>query len=196
MALCGAERLAAPGVGGACSAVSEGQQPVNIRIERLQPQDAEQLFRLRRTALLEERFAFLSSPEDDLAASTAAVRDQLSTTADHAAVFGAFDGEELIGMVGLTRNRPIKAAHRACIWGVYVKPEYRKKGTGAQLLGATVEHARQMDGVALVYLSVSEKTPNAKRLYEAVGFVVWGLEPDCIRYAGESASEYHLALRL
>lgn len=154
------------------------------------------MFRLRREALLDEPFAFLASPEDDRSASTAAVRDQLSTTADHAAVFGAFDGEELIGMVGLTRDRPIKVAHRACIWGVYVKPEYRKKRVGAQLLSAILEHARRMDGVELVYLSVSEKTPNAKRVYESVGFVVWGLEPDYIRYAGESAREYHLALKL
>ena len=169
---------------------------MNILIRRLQAHHAEQLFRLRRQALLDEPFAFLSSPEDDRAASTAAVHDQLSTPADHAAVVGAFDGEELIGMVGLTRDRPIKAAHRACIWGVYVKPEFRKNGIGTRLLSATLEHARQMGGVEWVYLSVSERTPNAKRLYESVGFVVWGLEPDCIRYAGESAREYHLALSL
>ncbi len=170
---------------------------MNIDVKRLQPQDAEQLFRLRRKALLDVPFAFLSSPEDDFtASSTTEFRDRLSTTADDAVVFGAFDGGDLIGMVGLTRDRPIKAAHRAGIWGVYVKPEYRKLGVGAQLLRATLEHARRMEGVALVYLTVSEKTPNAKRLYESFGFVVWGLEPDCIRYAGESAREYHLALPL
>jgi ribosomal protein S18 acetylase RimI-like enzyme len=99
-------------------------------------------------------------------------------------------------MVGLTRDRPIKAAHRACVWGVYVKPGYRRNGVGGKLLTETLEHARRMDGVALVYLSVSERTPNAKRLYETAGFKVWGVEPDCIRYAGESAREYHLALAL
>jgi hypothetical protein len=64
------------------------------------------------------------------------------------------------------------------------------------LLEATLLHARRIDGLASVYLSVSEKTPGAKRLYEAAGFVVWGLEPNCIRYGGVSASEYHLALAL
>ena len=47
-----------------------------------------------------------------------------------------------------------------------------------------------------MYLSVSEKAPAARQLYESAGFVVWGLEPDCIRYQGESTREYHLALEL
>lgn len=99
---------------------------MNVVIRRLQPRDAEQLFRLRREALIDEPFAFLSSPEDDLAASPAAVRDQLSSWSDNSAVFGDFDGADLVGMVGLTRDRPIKAAHRACVWGDYVKSAYRR----------------------------------------------------------------------
>lgn len=162
----------------------------------MQPSDADALFQLRRQALIEEPFAFLSSPEDDLASSPAAVREQLSSWSSFSAVFGAFSESVLVGMVGLTRDRPRKAAHRACIWGLFVKSEYRGQGVGTRLLEAILAHARQMDGVETVYLSVSEKTPNAKRLYESAGFVVWGCEPDCIRHVGESAREYHLSIRL
>lgn len=169
---------------------------MSIEIRQLGPGDADALFGLRRHALLEEPFAFLSSPEDDSASSPAAVRDQLSSASDGTIVLGAFDGDYLIGMVGLTRDRPIKAAHRACIWGVFVRSEYRRMGVGARLLEVTLDHARRLDGVRSVYLSVSERTPDAKRLYESVGFVVWGVEPDCIRFAGESAREYHLSLPL
>jgi ribosomal protein S18 acetylase RimI-like enzyme len=169
---------------------------MTIAVRRMRSSDAEALFKLRRQALIEEPFAFLSSPEDDLASSPDAVRDQLSSWSDVSAVFGALSGDELIGMVGLTQDRPVKAAHRACVWGVFVKPEYRGQGIGARLLEATLDHARAMDGVETVYLSVSEKTPDAKRLYEAAGFFVWGLEPDCIRHGGESAREYHLSLAL
>jgi ribosomal protein S18 acetylase RimI-like enzyme len=99
-------------------------------------------------------------------------------------------------MVGFSRDKPIKAAHRAHIWGVFVANEYRRMGIGASLLHATLEHARKLDGLTSVYLSVSEKAPNAKRLYESAGFVVWGFEPDCVRYDGQSVREYHLALNL
>ena len=169
---------------------------VAIVVKRLLRPDAEALFRLRRQGLIEEPFAFLSSPEDDLASSPDAVRDQLSSWSSFSAVFGAFSDEILVGMVGLTRDRPVKAAHRACIWGVFVKAEFRRQGVGKQLLEASLNYARELDGVETVYLSVSEKTPEAKQLYESAGFEVWGFEPDCIRHAGESAREYHLSRAL
>lgn len=169
---------------------------MEILIRQLQSQDGEKLFRLRRQGLLDEPFAFLASPEDDSISSPEAVRDQLLSPSDNLVVFGALDGEALVGMVGLGRDRPIKAAHRACIWGVFVASEYRRRGIGRRLLEAVLRHAREVDGLKSVYLSVSEKTPGAKRLYESVGFVAWGLEPDCIRYAGESAREHHMALAL
>jgi len=169
---------------------------MTISIQKLQPSNAEELYRLRHQALVEEPFAFLSSPEDDLARTPAEVKARLAVAPDQAVIFGAFDGENLVGMVGLTRDRPIKALHRACIWGVFVKKSHRRMGIGSKLLAATVDHARQIDGLASVYLSVSEKTPGAKRLYESSGFIVWGVEPDCIRYGGESVREYHLAMSI
>ena len=166
-----------------------------IDIRRLIAADAYQLFHLRRRALIEEPFAFLSSPEDDLASSPDAVREQLALQSDDA-VFGAFDMDELVGMVGVSRDRPIKAAHRVCVWGVFVDRRYRRKGIASDLLEAVLDYASGLDGVDSVYLSVSEKTPNAKQLYESVGFVVWGLEPDRIRVNAESAREYHLSKSL
>lgn len=169
---------------------------MSILIRRLQPDDAERLCHLRRQALLDEPFAFLASPEDDRASAHDSVRELLDSSSNGSSVFGAFDGDELVGMVGLTRDRPVKAAHRACVWGVYVDSRRRKRGVGAWLLAAILDHARQMDGVTCVYLSVSEKTPGARRLYESAGFTVWGLEPDAMRYREESAREYHLAMEL
>lgn len=166
-----------------------------IDVRRLAPGDADQLFQLRRRALVEEPFAFLSSPEDDVATSPDAVRAQLSVESENA-VFGAFDAHELVAMAGVSRDRPIKAAHRVCVWGVFVDRRYRRQGVASDLLRAVLQYAEDLEAVESVYLSVSEKTPNAKRLYESVGFEVWGLEPDCIRVEGESAREYHLSKSL
>lgn len=164
-------------------------------VRRLAPGDADQLFHLRRRAIVEEPFAFLSSPEDDMANSPDAVRAQLSSQSENA-VFGVFDAHELIGMAGVSRDRPIKTAHRVCVWGVFVDRRYRRQGVASDLLKAVLNYAGELDGVDSVYLSVSEKTPDAKRLYESVGFEVWGLEPDCVRVEGQSAREYHLSKSL
>ena len=169
---------------------------MTIRIRNLGPEDAGQLFELRRRAVLEEPLAFLASPEDDLASSVSAVRDQLGH-APSSVVFGALDEQQqLVGMIGLSRDRHLKAAHRAHIWGMFVAPQARRQGIGMQLLDAVLRYARSQDGLASVELVVSERKPDARRLYEQAGFVVWGLQPDCVRWEGESAAAHHLALPL
>lgn len=169
---------------------------MKLSIVRLQAEDAERLFRLRRVAVVEEPFAFLSSPEDDLVSSPRVLRDRLASADDSSVIFGAILDEQLIGMTGLARDRPIKSAHKACIWGVYVKPEFRRRGVASELLLAALAYARETREVAVIYLSVSERNPAAKLLYESFGFIEWGLEPDCMRIAGESVREHHLSLAL
>jgi RimJ/RimL family protein N-acetyltransferase len=169
---------------------------MTVRVRELGPSDAPAFFGLRRQALVEEPFAFLSSLEDDPASSVEAVRAQLASATDGSTVFGALDGETLIGMAGLSRDRPVKVAHRACIWGVYVAASHRRMGIGSRLISAVVDHARSLPGLSVLYLSVSERKPEARQLYESRGFVVWGFEKDFLRYAGESAGEYHLTLAI
>lgn len=167
---------------------------MSIVIRQLTPSDAAALVALRRRALLDTPLAFLASPEDDLARSEDAVREQLQRGPD-SVVFGAFD-DDLVGMLGLFREPHVKAAHKAYAWGMFVAPERRRRGIGARLLAAVIEHARTLGGVEWVQLSVSESTPDARRVYERAGFEIWGVEPDALRHEGRSAGECHLTLRL
>jgi ribosomal protein S18 acetylase RimI-like enzyme len=167
---------------------------MNVQVRRLGPADAEQLFRLRREALGDSPLSFAASPEDDVWTSAIAVWEgMLRPTAP--AVFGAIDAE-LIGMIGVSRASKLKEKHRAHIWGVYVAPQCRGHGVAGQLLKAAIGHARTLEGVASLHLSVSETTPGAQRVYERHGFAVWGIEPDALRYEGRSAAEHHMVLSL
>ena len=163
-------------------------------IRQLRAADAEAYLELRRQALLDAPGAFAASPEDDLVASVEAVRVQLRRAPD-TVIIGAVP-ERLVGIVGLYRDRHLKAAHKADLWGMYVEPAARRQGIGRQLLAAALEHARSLPGVEWVHLSVSSSAPAARRLYERAGFAVWGSEPDALRVGGESFVEHHLALRL
>lgn len=163
-------------------------------IRALRVEDAEAYVALRRQALLDAPLAFLSSPEDDLAASLDAVRAQLQQ-APEAVVIGAF-APGLAGIVGLYRDRHRKAAHKTHVWGMYVAPPHRRRGVAAALLDAALAHARSLPGVEWVHLGVSDAAPVARRLYERAGFRIWGSEPDALRHDGRAAVEHHLALRL
>jgi ribosomal protein S18 acetylase RimI-like enzyme len=144
--------------------------------------------------LLDAPLAFLSSPEDDLAQSAENMKDLLDRGPD-SIVIGAESGR-LLGMLGVYRAHPAKAAHKANIWGMYVVPEHRGAGIARNLLQSALAHARSWDGIASVHLSVAETAKAARHLYESEGFSIWGTEPDALRHGHEAVTEYHMRLAL
>jgi len=165
-----------------------------MEIRILQPAEAEALFALRRQALEDAPLAFAASPEDDRAASPDAVREVLGSGPD-SAVFGAIDGS-LLGMLGLYREPKRKMAHKVYLWGMYVRPEGRGRGLARALMTAALGHARTLAGVTQVQISVTDDADTAGRLYEELGFRIWGTEPDAIRHGGRGVSERHMVLSL
>lgn len=163
-------------------------------VRKLQEDDAPAYVDLRRESLLKAPLALTSSPEDDFASSVEAVRELLRQS-PNSVIFGAFV-DRLIGVVGLYRDRHVKAAHRTHLWGMYVSSANRGHGIARKLLEAAINHARSLPGVGWILLSVSSAAPEARRLYEGVGFRIWGTEPDALRHEGQSVVEYHMALQL
>jgi RimJ/RimL family protein N-acetyltransferase len=89
---------------------------------------------------------------------------------------GAFR-PQLVGAVGLYRDRYLKSSHKMHLWGLYVTSSHRRQGVASHLLNAVLRHAAYLPGVSWVHLKVSVATPGALRLYEKAGFHVWGTEP-------------------
>ncbi|MGH3056428.1 MAG: GNAT family N-acetyltransferase, partial [Gaiellaceae bacterium] len=158
-------------------------------IRELRDDDAVVYADLRREALLDAPLAFASSPGDDIASSPEAVRQQLRL-APESVIMGAFR-TQLVGAVGLYRDRHLKAAHKVHLWGMYVAPSARRQGIASALLDAALQYAGTLPGVSWVHLSVSSAAPAAQRLYERAGFRVWGTEPEALRHAGQTAVEHH-----
>jgi ribosomal protein S18 acetylase RimI-like enzyme len=163
-------------------------------IRLLRDNDAQVYTKLRREALLDSPLAFASSPADDFFSDPEAVREQLRRDPEFV-IIGAFEND-LIGAVGVYRDRHLKSSHKAHLWGMYVVPSHRRQGIATELLDAAVRHARTLPGVSWVHLSVTSAAPGAQRLYERAGFRVWGAEPDALSHGGQTVVEYHLALRL
>jgi len=162
-------------------------------IRALSLDDASAFQDIRREALEDAPFAFGSSPSDDRARSIDFVREALVGLDQ--VIFGAFV-PELVGVVGLYRDLSVKAAHKAHLWGLYVKRAYRAAGLGRALVATAVGFARSLDGVSHVHLAVSERAAGAASLYLALGFVTWGVEPSALRVDGQDISEQHMVLSL
>jgi ribosomal protein S18 acetylase RimI-like enzyme len=160
-----------------------------LTIRTLVPGDAETFRALRRAALEREPSSFAASLEDDQALDPgfleAALRDP------DQAILGAF-APGLVGIVGIYRDRLIKARHKAHIWGVYVSPEGRGQGTGRRLMEAAINWAEQQTGIRQVHLVVSGRTPVARKMYQSLGFSVWGTEPAALCITGELVDDEHM----
>jgi RimJ/RimL family protein N-acetyltransferase len=164
-------------------------------IRPLREEDAESFVVLRREALGDAPLAFASSPDDDSVSDPAAVREHLRRGPD-TVILGAFDGQRLVGAVGIYRDRHVKASHKSHLWGMYVTPSGRRAGVASELLGASIRHAETLAGVSWIHLAVSSASTGALRLYESVGFRPWGTEPEALRHGGQAVSLVHMALRL
>ena len=165
-----------------------------MNIRRLSASDATAFRALRLAALLDKPEAFVTSHVEEVDQPAAYFAKRLVERPGHA-VFGAFDGESLVGMAGLARDPLIQLAHKCNLWGMYVAEAARGRGVARELLLAVLAHARATPGVAKVTLSVDSANVAAIALYESLGFVVFAREADAVRLHGQSRDDLQMHLR-
>ena len=163
----------------------------------LTPDDAAAYTRLRTAMLVDSPHAFGSSPGEGRGEDVDSILEYLSDPNKAIAVVDHPENAgEFAAAGGIMRVTTLKSRHRAGIWGVYCVPEMRGRGLGRSVMDRLIEHARSWDGVEVIGLSASAEAPEAIALYERLGFVRWGLEPDALRLGDKSFDEVYLALRL
>lgn len=164
-----------------------------MEIRRLTPDDAHAYRALRIRALGEYPEAFTSSYEEE---SQRGVDDAAKRLASPDAVFwGAWDGENLGGMVGLLRETRAKGRHKATVVGMYVAMEHAGVGLGKRMIDLLVQEARR-EGIELLVLTVTEGNAPATALYESAGFRSFGIEPKAIKVDGRYFGKNHMVLEL
>ena len=164
-----------------------------LHLRRLTPADAEAFRALRLDALSTAPEAFGSSTEEEAARPMDVVRARLSDTGPDA-VFGAFAGDDLIGIAGFMLGPGIKKRHRGVLWGVFVRPGWRGRGAGERLVRAVIEHAA---GHALMlHATVVVSNATARDIYHRLGFVPYGIEPRALRVGDTFHDEEMLMLDL
>lgn len=149
---------------------------------------------IRRRMLTESPRAYGSSVGDDPRASPEELARSLEGTGF--AVMLGMEGGAVVAAGGMVRDRALKMRHRAMIWGVFCAAEHRGKGYGRGVVTGLIECARSWEGVGVVNLSASERSTGAIALYESLGFVRWGVEPDVVRVDGVGCAEVHMRLVL
>lgn len=157
-------------------------------IRLLTPADAALYRAIRLEALAAHPEAFGSTLEHEQEKPLAWFEERLATSD----VFGAFIASELVGIAGFRREDGAKTAHKAVLWGMYVRPQARKSGMGRRLVDAVAAHAATR--VEQLHLDVVSDNEAALRLYTAAGFVEYGRGVKALKHGGRYYDEVLMVL--
>lgn len=164
-------------------------------IRKIKNDEFEAYWDLRLFALKESPESFGRSYEEEiivpLEARIQRMKDRMSP---ENVLFVVEDDGNFVGMTGVVRLTTPKTKHISFIWGVYVMPSHRGLKLGRQLMEKAIAQAREWDGVKQLNLSVVSSNLPARRLYEKLGFVGWGTEPNALCVNDVYYDETHMTL--
>jgi ribosomal protein S18 acetylase RimI-like enzyme len=98
----------------------------------------------------------------------------------------------LVGVAGLYRGDRLKTRHRGTLWGMYVAPQARRRGVGAELVQDIIDAARGT--VEELNLTVAAHNEPAIRLYRRFGFADLGLDPHALKIGDAYVDEMLMRL--
>ncbi|MBI5563351.1 MAG: GNAT family N-acetyltransferase [Chloroflexi bacterium] len=151
---------------------------------------------IRLRALQEEPTAFTSSPEEFSHQTLDKIAARFRSDPAESFMLGAFQDRGLVGLVGFYRETALKQRHKGSIISLYVAPEARGQGLGRALMHDAIRRVRNIAGVENLLLGVMVTQTAARKLYESLGFVVYGREARALCVEGQYYDEEFMALDL
>jgi ribosomal protein S18 acetylase RimI-like enzyme len=150
--------------------------------------DLAALRELRLTGLHAAPEAFGSDAESESARPESAWIERATPDALHSSFVAESESGALVGMAMVFTDGRTKTGHVGNIVSVFVRPEARGQGVGESLIRACLAWARER-GLVRIRLSVVATNAPAIALYLRLGFSVYGVEPDVLRWNDRSHDE-------
>jgi ribosomal protein S18 acetylase RimI-like enzyme len=153
-----------------------------VEIRLVTADDAREYWNIRLRALRDESSAFGAAYEEEVDKPIEDIVNQIrERSVQDNYILGAFKDGVLMGIVGFVREKRTKLRHKGNIWGMYVVPEARGKGTGRLLLTEVVRRSHNLQGLEQINLTVTSNNKSAKKLYETIGFRCYGVEKRALK---------------
>ena len=185
-------RLAA----GPSGPLKDNRRNGTMQIRLLNPDDANEWWRLRLESLQGDPQAFSASAEEHISITLDEVRRRLGADGSDMFVAGAFEDGLLVAMAGFYREKGLKSRHKGRIWGVYVTPGSRGTGVGRKVLQMVLERGIALPGIEQPLLSVTATQTAAIALYRSLGFQSFGSEPRALKIGDRFVNEEYMILRV
>lgn len=169
-----------------------------MKISVLGPSDAIEYWELRKRALKEDPDGFSTTYEESMQRPNPIEQtEQRLQSSDYGFTVGAFNEEnKLVGVATFMRESSLKLMHKGNIFAMYVASEERGKGIAKKLLIDLISRAKQFNGLEQINLTVVTTNEGAIKLYQSLGFEIYGTEKNGLKYGNQYWDEYFMALRL
>lgn len=142
-----------------------------LNTKRLTVMDCEQYVQLRVEGFTHQTREFRFSPQDERGLK----KDDIINRIKHEFIIGVFDQAELIAIGGVTPYSGSKLNHRALLWGMYVKPDYRGLGLSNKIVESLLSESKER-AIEQVLLTVVSENKTAINLYEKWGFTPYAID--------------------
>jgi RimJ/RimL family protein N-acetyltransferase len=111
-------------------------------------------------------------------------------------VWGAFQDDQLIGVVVLSRQLSSKYKHKAFLWGMFVVSEFRGAGVAQALMQAAISWASAHPEVVAITLQVTLSNIRGQQFYKRLGFTIFGTEQRSLFAAGQFHGVHYMELEV
>jgi RimJ/RimL family protein N-acetyltransferase len=147
---------------------------MKIAYRRLGSTEAQLYRTIRLECLRDFPQYFGSTYEEQIGLPKLAFESYIESQDPNNFTIGAFDGEKLLGICSVHLESRAKTKHIGEIIQMYVKPEYKGRKIGLQLIKAVIAEAFANPRVEQLLLNVVTTNIAANRVYEEAGFVEYG----------------------
>lgn len=172
-------------------------ESLSLRILTLDDRRAFRALRLYALQVAPEAFGRTVQEEEGYSDEDVAARLRPVYTFPQRFVVGAWSADgQLVGMVGFFREGTIKGQHKGTVWGMFVRPECRQHGIGRMLMQDILQRIIWVGGIERVNLSVNSANEPARRLYESLGFVLFGTERKSMKLGDVYDDEDYMCLEI
>ncbi len=138
-----------------------------MTIRTLTPADVKEYRVLRLAALHEQPPAFGTPSEKEENLTLEAVASRLQESED-TYILGAFSDDILVGTIRFSRFDEVNEKHRGFIAGLYVRPDFRRRGFARALTIEVLIRARRDTDLRRIHLTVVTAQDAAIQLYKSL----------------------------
>jgi ribosomal protein S18 acetylase RimI-like enzyme len=143
---------------------------------KLKSTEAKDFRRIRLECLQKSPEVFGTTYQDEVVKPKLYFEELIERDTPEVFFFGAFADDELIAIAGFVRGNRTKTRHSGEIAAMYVNPDFRGQRVGENLLRALCLAIFALEGVEQVFLTVIDDNAPAVKLYERIGFEIFGVQ--------------------